>query len=1152
MNQTFFFYLTKKLRNIYKLNASVKGVCLWSIVLLLELCPKALWAQSCDCDYTIPLGTTVVDRNTLSVSVMPKDKRVLCFQSGTRTLPLMLKNFKGSTDGGVNAPYVIKNCSGKVTFNIPLTNGYAFKLYNCENVNISGTGSSDKYGILLNGAHITLVLGDTTSRVEVNNVEIRNSGFCGLMAKTDNALINVPGGNNNPSAYVMRGLYIHDNYIADTEAEGIYIGNTNWAPGNSQHNLDSVFVYDNIIKDSGAEAIQVGGTASGTGFIYNNQIDGFGRKYQSFAQFQNNGIQLSTGFSGRCYNNFIYAYPADEYTQNGIVCVGLGNIYIYNNVIANPKDNGIYIGSNNAESKSKPFYVMNNTIVNPAHDGIRIQEVGSATNRLSVYVYNNLGANIPSGYALVKKNGSLITSSEQANISNLIAAFNFQDPINLDFSLTSNSSLVIDKGTDLVASYGVTQDILGAERSGQGTTFDVGAYELVSQSFSLSIDPIVVENRCLGDTIVINVNGTVEGLPSDVTFNAVLSGPDGYFGSQKVVLGSVDTIPGQITAIFPPHLAPGHTYRARIEVVNNSGFFKACADSTVTFIGTGALKFSAFKRVSVPNAAFYNPGSGNFTIETRIKMDAASEDNGVLEILSTRASGNTSNGYLFGFNYVTQKLFFSFYDGSGNTITLESNTLSLSELRGDGEWYHVGVSRNGGNRFTFYLDGYAVGEKVYNANLSAATASLYIGYDPGTGAGVSSFTGSMDYLRIWNVARTEVQLLDNIAKSFPYSTVGLLGSWNFSECIGSQYVMCDSPYGNHGWLGESYNVSYEDPGRESGPGDAVNLFGLTFNPDQTGRLDVTTIPHHASYNFQGGFSIEAEIELSNPLWGTRAVLYEKDTINGVRFYVVDANRLGLTVGNKTVISEIAKKNNNNIDFYSGECYAVAVSATKSGSAFVVRFYLDGNIIGYSKYLSGQNVINTSKPILIGCDEQQSIPLKGDIREIKLWDVARTGVEIKRDLGVIFSSSTQNLVGYWRLKEKNGQTIIDQSGNDNPGYLGESIAVESSADPIRSADVCHDNARIEAFSSEDSDYLQENNIQVYPNPFANEVGIVINKAGDEVSEIALFDLTGKLIVRESGVKNNQVFVLSPEIPAGIYLIKVVSGEHIEYVKIIKNQ
>ena len=1122
----------------------------WFFLLFFISYNESLFAQSCGCDYTIPLGSTIIDRNTLSVTTLPKNKRIICFQSGTRTAPLMIRNFNGSKDGGINAPYVFKNCSAQVVFNIPLTYGYAFKFFNSENLKLTGTGSSDQYGIVLNGAHISLVLGDTTTSVEVDHVEIRNSGFCGLMAKTDNALLGVSGGNNNPSAFVMRRIFIHDNYIFNTEAEGMYIGNTNWMPGNTQHSLDSVCVYDNIVVNTGAEAIQVGATSSGRGYVFNNRIDGFGRKLQTFAQFQNNGIQLGAGFSGRCYNNFIYAYPEDSYTQNGIVCVGLGNIYIYNNVIVNAKDNGIYIGSNNAESKAKPFYVLNNTIINPSHDGIKIQEVGSATNRISSYVYNNLGANIPSGYALVRKGGTLITSVEQANINNLITAFNFQDPLNKDFNLTSNSSLAIDKGTTIVTMYGLTDDIKGIVRSGQGASFDVGAYEFASE-FSLSIDPIIIDNKCLGDTFVIYVSGSSVGLPSDVTYNAVLSGPDGYFGPQKIILGSANTLPGQIVAILPPNIHHGNNYRIRIEVVNNSGFFRAGADSSVTFIGTGALMFVAPQRVSVPNATFFNPGDADFTIETRIKMNASQVDNGILEILSTKAYGNTSKGYMFGYNYLTRKLVFTFYDTAGNSIYLESNTISLSDLRGDGVWYHIGLTRSGGNRFTFYLDGYAVGVQVYNISLFAASGNLYIGYDPGADVGVSSFTGSMDYLRFWNVARSEMQLTDNLEKSFPYSTVGLIGSWNFNECDGSQHAISDSPYENHGWLGENGNVSTDDPIRESGPGKAESLYGVTFNSAPAGKLDVMTIPHTSNYNFQGGFSIEAEMKLLNPLYGSKTVIYEKDTTNGVRFFVADANRLGLIVGGKTVLSEVAKKNNVNINLYAGECYSVAVSATKSGSGFVVRFYLDGNIIGYSKYVSGQNALSSLNPVLIGCDAGQSIPANGYVREVKLWNVARTGVEILRDLGVIFSSSAGGLVGYWRFREKNGQTLIDQSSNDNPGYLGEFLSEESTTDPKRSVNKCNGNERIDLLPSQDSLHSEGLTIAVYPNPFLNEFAVSINGASGDISDLYLFDITGKLVCQQLGARNNELIMFNPSLIIGLYLIKVVCGEEIKYSKVIKS-
>ncbi|MBO9698942.1 MAG: T9SS type A sorting domain-containing protein [Sporocytophaga sp.] len=1125
------------------------GSFFWFFLIVFVTFNRSLSAQSCGCDYTIPSGSTIIDRNTLSVTTLPKNKRVICFQSGTRTAPLMVKNFKGSTDGGINAPYIFKNCSAQVVFNIALSNGYAFKFFNSENVRLSGTGSSDQYGIVLSGANITLVLGDTTTKVEIDHVDIRNSGFCGLMAKTDNALAKVVGGNNNPAGFVMKNIYIHDNYIYNTDAEGMYIGNTNWAPGNTQHNLDSVFVYNNIVRDAGAEGIQIGDCPSGRAYVYNNYINGFGRKYQTFALYQNNGLQLSTGFSGRCYNNFIYGYPGDEFTQNGLVCVGLGNVYIYNNVVVNAKDNGIYVGSNNAESKAKPFYVFNNTIVNPSHDGIRLQEVGSAVNKISAFVYNNLGANIPAGYSLVKRASPLISSSEVANISNTIPAFNFQDPDNNDYNLTENSNLVIDLGTNIVASYGLTSDIDGNLRAPQGGAFDVGAYEYVSD-FLLTVDPQSLIGKCIGDTFMLSYSGTNTGWPSDVTYKASLSGPDGYFGPQRIIVGSNDSLSGQIKSALPDNIPQGNNYRVRIEASNNSGFFRAGPESSIGLARMEALQFRSPQRASVSNSSLFAPGIGDFTIEARVKMDFSATDNNMLEIVSTRAIGNTSKGYMFGFNYATGKIVFNFFNEFGVNVNIQSNTLSLSDMRNDGAWHHLSVSRSAGNKFTFFLDGYSVGVQIYNVDLSVASNYLFIGYDEPGNAGMSSFTGSIDYLRFWNVAKTEIELINNLKMDFPYPSNGLLGLWNFNECSGVQAILDDSPYGNDGWLGMNSDIGTNDPSRTIGSDKAESFRGLDFNSVVAGKLDVATIPHNVNYNFQTNFSLEAYINLKNPLKGTRTVIYEKDTTNGVRFYVADANHLGLVIGGMTVLSDVVQKNNVTANLYSGGCYAVAVTATQSGTSYIIRFYLDGLLVGTSKFVSGTNAFTSESNALIGCDAAQSIPANGYITEVKLWKTARTADEIKNNLGVVFSSITVNLAGYWRFKEINGQTLIDQSANNNAGYLGESLAVESTADPQRSDNRCHFNDRVDTLPVPDSLISEDMKVAVYPNPFSSEFGVVITGRMGESSDFYMFDLAGRLVFEKLGIKNNELAVLSPDLYGGMYLVKVVKGGQVQFVKVIK--
>lgn len=1154
MKTTWTFFYKQKSQRERKRVGLMHCASLWSFICFFLIMfmgiSGSLSAQSCGCDYTIPLGSTIIDRTTLSVTALPKNKRVICFQSGTRTAPLMVKNFKGSTDGGINAPYIFKNCSSQVVFNIALSNGYAFKFFNSENVRLSGTGSSDQYGIVLSGANITLVLGDTTSRVEVDHVDIRNSGFCGLMAKTDNALIKVAGGNNNPSGFIMKNIYIHDNYIFNTDAEGMYIGNTNWASGNSQHNLDSIFVYNNIVRDAGAEGIQVGACPSGRAYVYNNYVNGFGRKYQTFALYQNNGIQLSTGFSGRCYNNFIYGYPGDEFTQNGLVCVGLGNVYIYNNVIANAKDNGIYVGSNNAESKAKPFYVFNNTIVNPVHDGIKLQEVGTSLNKISAFVYNNLGANIPAGYSLVRKGGSQITSSELANISSTISAFNFQDPANNDFNLTSNSTIVIDQGTNIVASYGLATDIDGNLRAPQGGAFDVGAYEYISD-FLLTVDPVSLVGKCIGDTFMLTYSGVNSGWPSGVIYNAVLSGPDGYFGPQKIIVGSDDSLSGQILSALPDNIPQGNNYRIRIEATDNAGFFRTGPESSIGLTRMEALKFASPQRASVSNASFFTPGTGDFTIEARVKMDLAATDNNVLEILSTRALGNTTNGYMFGFNYSTRKIVFNFFNDFGVNVNIQSNTLNLSEMRNDGEWHHLCVSRSAGNKFTFFLDGYSVGTQVYSTNLSVASSYLFIGYDEPGNAGMSSFTGSIDYLRYWNVAKTETELINNLKMDFPYPSTGLLGLWNFNECSGVQAILDDSPYGNDGWLGMNSDIGTNDPSRTVGSNKAESFRGLSFNSVVGGKLDVATIPHNVNYNFATNFSIEAYINLKNPLKGTRTVIYEKDTTNGVRFYVADATHMGLVVGGKTVISDVVLKNNVAANLYSGGCFAVAVTAIQSGTSYTVRFYLDGLLVGVSKFVSGVNPITSLSNALIGCDAGQSIPANGYITEVKLWKAARTADEIRNNLGVVFSSITVNLAGYWRFKEINGQTLIDQSVNNNAGYLGESLAVESTTDPLRSDNRCHFNDRVDTLPVPDSLNTEEMKFVVYPNPFSSEFGIVITGRVGESADLYIFDLAGKLVFEKLGIENNELEVLSPDLYSGMYLVKIVRGGQVQFTKVIKS-
>ncbi|MDX1956232.1 MAG: GDSL-type esterase/lipase family protein [Chitinophagaceae bacterium] len=186
-------------------------------------------------------------------------------------------------------------------------------------LHIDGSGvPSQKYGIRMKG----LVVG-TADHVEVNNVSITNSNQIGIAtAIADNVNLE-----RLFPVFYQRGLYIHDNYVANHANEGMYIGSTSYGPGGwnygnpIQARGDSVYVYNNIIENTGWDAMQVG--SCGYSEIFNNYTNVSGT---SNVGGQVSGINIGSGTYGKMYNNVIR-----KAAGQGSVIAGYDSIKVYNN-----------------------------------------------------------------------------------------------------------------------------------------------------------------------------------------------------------------------------------------------------------------------------------------------------------------------------------------------------------------------------------------------------------------------------------------------------------------------------------------------------------------------------------------------------------------------------------------------------------------------------------------------------------------------------------------------------------------------------------------------------------------------------------------------------------------------------------------------------
>jgi parallel beta-helix repeat protein len=437
--------------------------------------------------YIIGLDKLFIDANDQPYNeVKPGD--TLYFESGNRDY-LLIKNFQGAP----GKPIVMMNYNGVVV--IDTDHYFGISIQNCRYLKLTGTGSPNQnYGFYIkrvaNGAG--LGIGDLSSDFEIEHISIENTSIAGIYAKTepDCTLTSVRG------TFTQYNTIIHDNYIANTGNEGLYVGSSKYDGISVQCDgkevllmpglLDGVKIYNNTIRYSGWDGIQVS-SASKNCQIYNNTVlfDS-----QSEIGSQMSGILIGGGSKCDCFNNFI-----SQGKGNGIECHGLGGSRIFNNIIVDAglsfdtTDNthmkhGIFVSDVSIQNDSA-FYIQHNDIINPKSDGIRFSSIKSKKNLIASNVIINPGNfdYYENGNTSFKGKDAYIMFQNlqtDATLNDNYLARNGENAgfssLNMksvdDFKLTANSPLIDNAIVDKQIKF----DFSGIIRP-QGAKSDIGAFE---------------------------------------------------------------------------------------------------------------------------------------------------------------------------------------------------------------------------------------------------------------------------------------------------------------------------------------------------------------------------------------------------------------------------------------------------------------------------------------------------------------------------------------------------------------------------------------------------------------------------------------------------------------------------------------------------
>lgn len=364
-------------------------------------------------------------------------------------------------------------------------------------------------------------------------------------------------------------------------------------------------------------------------------------------------------------------------------------------------------------------------------------------------------------------------------------------------------------------------------------------------------------------------------------------------------------------------------------------------------------------------------------------------------------------------------------DGTPATDLLSASTLDIRQ------WNHVAVTLNvsaplpatGGSK-TIYVNG-RIDEQQSNLHggLTQNALPVLMAARPTSGGGAEqAFGGVLDEVRIWRVARRGERILETYTRRLNGREPLLAGVWSFNEGSGPQALDTKDGVGFHGTLQGAMTTHNRVDGQALEPPQTPQS-ALIFDGTQ-----YIEIPHGSALNLAGQATLEALIKpLGN---GWRTILFKGadgyglvlDPDNYLRYFRDELPQNALSSSRKVE---------------NGRWQHVAVVVDTS--AGTTAFYINGDLSG--RYQSAA-INNNAEPLFLGCqhllaggDAQNNINYYvGELDEVRVWNVARSSLEIEFLASRPLPFGTPGLAGYWSFDAGGGSVLADGSPNRLDGLL----------------------------------------------------------------------------------------------------------------------
>jgi hypothetical protein len=171
-----------------------------------------------------------------------------------------------------------------------------------------------------------------------------------------------------------------------------------------------------------------------------------------------------------------------------------------------------------------------------------------------------------------------------------------------------------------------------------------------------------------------------------------------------------------------------------------TAYGNAQVDATTKKYGSGSITLDGTgDYLDTPNSADFDFGSGDFTLEAWVYINAGSGT--ARPILTNRPSGGSANGFMF-YLSSTERCSFQCWDAGGASIC---NLVSSGSNLPNATWQHFAATRQGSD-IRIFQDGAHVGTASSATAIGASVSPLLIGTD--VGFGLTHWNGRFDDIRV--------------------------------------------------------------------------------------------------------------------------------------------------------------------------------------------------------------------------------------------------------------------------------------------------------------------------------------------------------------------------------------------------------------------